>query len=280
MSLFASKLIATLVGAVLAVGAMLLPSLASAEARSYTFQGIEWGTGSAEAKQKLQASGFRLVRETNGPRPEFLMNNAWAEIKEINRGKRIVATGTMDGEPVEIELVFGTSDKLNHVIISSVFWNGTLAHAKRLAGLSSKMAEQLEAKHGAAVSKNTPFGFVDTATWRKADDGSSLTLYTRGTNGMMFYPRDKTQFRVVYSNEKYQTGTVTQTGKKTETTLLTSQNFDKAPAPAQKRADPLTTPTTAISASPTPGTTTTIPPGANTKRDTDGTSIWDGNHFR
>lgn len=279
MSAFATRLLKTLACAALMAGALLLPSFAAAE-KGYTFQSIEWGTSSTEAKQKLQAAGFRLVREVNGPRPEFLMNNAWAEIKEINRGKRVIATGTMNGEPVEVELVFGTGDKLNHVIVSSVFWNGTLAHAKRLAGLSTKTSQDLEAKHGAAASKNTPFGFVDTATWRKADDGSSLVMYTRGTNGMMFYPRDKTQFRVVYSNEKFQTGTVTATGQKTETTLLTSQTFDKAPQPAQKRADPLTTPTTAIAASPTPGTTTTIPPGANTKRDIDNTSIWDGNHFR
>lgn len=280
MSVFATKTIKAMTYAVLAAAVLLMPSWALAESKSYTFQGIEWGTHSAEAKQKLQAAGFRLVRETNGPRPEFLMNNAWAEIKEINRGKRVIATGTMHGEPVEVELVFGIGDKLNHVIVSSVFWNGTLAHAKRIAGLSTKTSQDLEVKHGIAAAKNTPFGFVDTATWRKAEDGSSLTLYTRGTNGMMFYPRDKTQFRVVYSNEKFLTGAVVQTGQKTETTLLTSQTFDKAPQPSQKRADPSTTPMAAISASPTPGTNTNIPPGTNTKRDIDATSIWDGNHFR
>ncbi|MGE0734891.1 MAG: hypothetical protein AB7G15_00710 [Alphaproteobacteria bacterium] len=285
MSVFANKIGKAVAIAVLAAAAFLLPSFlaptgAMAESKGYTFQGIEWGTGQAEAKKKLQEAGFRLVKETSGPRPEFLMNNAWAEIKPINRGKRVIATGTLHGEPVEVELVFGTADKLNHVIVSSVFWNGTLAHAKRMAGLSTKTAQELELKHGIATAKNTPFGFVDTAIWRKAADGSSLALYTRGTNGMMFYPRDKTQFRVVYSNEKYQTGTLVQTGPHTETTLLTAQTFDKAPAPSQKRADPSTTPMAAISAAPTPGITTPIPPGANTKREIDGTSIWDGNHFR
>ena len=61
----------------------------------------------------------------------------------------------------------------------------------------------MEDQFGPSAKKSQPFGFVDTATWAVAPDGSRMQLYVRGTNGFMFYPRDKTGLRVHFSNPRF-----------------------------------------------------------------------------
>ena len=187
------------VAAAMTIGA----GTALAAKNTYTFAGLKWGSSPKAAISKLKRQGFKRFRTAKGKRVEFVMRDAHGVFVRRNRGKRILARGKWSGERVTVEMIFGRNNKLQRVIVRTRNWNGTTKHAKRMTGLANTLTSQLENQFGPTAKKSQPFGFVDTATWAIASDGSRMQLYVRGTNGFMFYPRDKTGLRVHFSNPRF-----------------------------------------------------------------------------
>lgn len=193
--------------ALAAVAAMALGlSPAAAANESYTFAGLEWGSSPAEARQALAAQGFKVLDAVNGPRKEFVSDNAWGMYTTRDRGKRLVATGRIGGQDLNVELIFGNNEALERVIVVGPKWNGTMDHADRMRNLANALAGQLESQYGTPAERRDPFGFVDTATWQPAQDGSQAEFYVRATKGGVFFPGNETTMRLNFWNERYSGG--------------------------------------------------------------------------
>lgn len=176
---------------------------ASAVNDSYTFAGLKWGSSPQEVEKALAAQGFKVSDPQFGPRKEFISDNAWGQYTTRDRGKRLVAKGLIAGEKLDVELVFGTNDALQRIIVVGPKWNGTMEHSDSMRGLADSLASQLQLQFGEPAEKRDPFGFVDTATWLPARDGSQAELYVRATQGGIFFPGNETTMRVNFWNPKY-----------------------------------------------------------------------------
>lgn len=188
--------LAALVGAVL-VAALVLAAPASAEARkSYTFLDLEWGADMAAARAKLEKAGFKVARNpVEGHQEEFVVNGLHASLAAVDRGTRLVAAGKIAGMPVQVDLAFDKEERLNHVILTSKYWDGTIPGARALVDLATRIVMMYEERYGPAVKRKED-GWVDTALWPRAGDGSALAVYVRGIEGFMFSPSYKTALRV------------------------------------------------------------------------------------
>ena len=188
---------AVLLGAVALFGAAAaFAAPASAQARkSYTFLGLPWGASIEDARARLAKAGFAAVRQADGQQEEFVVSGLHAAITPMDRGRRLVAQGRFAGQPVQLDLAFDGEGRLNHVILTSRYWDGTIPGAKAMVDLATRTVMMLEERYGPAVKRKED-GWVDTALWPRAADGSALGVYVRGTQGFMFSPSYKTAMRV------------------------------------------------------------------------------------
>lgn len=175
-------------------------------AETYTFAGLRWGSSPKEVKKVLKSRGFAVRRVVKGPQRELAENGAWGKWVRRDRGKRMIARGKVGGLRTNVELVFGRNDALQRVIVRWPDWNGTIPHAKRLTKTANAVTKQLEGQYGRSNERRDPFGWIDTARWLPANDGSRMELIVRGTNGMLFYPGDRTGVRLHYWNTRYNKG--------------------------------------------------------------------------
>ncbi|MCW5771412.1 MAG: hypothetical protein KIT16_07230 [Rhodospirillaceae bacterium] len=177
------------------------PSLAQAR-KSYTFLGLEWGSSIEDVRAKLAAAGFRLAsRPLDGPQPEFVVAGLQAALTTVDRGLRLVANGRFAGQPVRVDLSFGKDERLHHVIVTSQYWDGTIPGARALVDLSTRMVMFYEERYGAALKRKDD-GWIDTALWPRAADGSVMAIYVRGVDGFMFSPSYKTALRADFVGGK------------------------------------------------------------------------------
>jgi hypothetical protein len=200
---------AAIVGA-LGAAAMTLGAPALAQQKSvdsYTFQGLSWGMNAAQAKSVLAKAGFRVTGQVAGKRREFAIDRLHAVYSVLDRGKRLIAVGRLEGYPVTVELAFGKNDRLNHVFIMSSFWNRTIPGARALISQAEKTVAALEKQYGLA-KKRIDDRWPDTAYWGNAKDGSTLTVHVRGINGFMFSPSYNTAMRIDYANAKFNGGQI------------------------------------------------------------------------
>lgn len=181
---------------VLLAAALAVAASASAQARkSYTFLDLEWGAEIDAARAKLARAGFQSVKQTEGQQEEFVVNGLHAAIAAVDRGRRLVAQGRLAGQPVQLDLAFDKDGGLNHVIVTSKYWDGTIPGARALVDLATRAVMMFEERYGPAVKRKDD-GWVDTALWPRAGDGSVLAVYVRGTEGFMFSPSYKTALRI------------------------------------------------------------------------------------
>lgn len=182
---------------------LLATAPAAAFSETYGFAGLDWGSTPEMAARQLRAQGFKVERPVSGARREFVERNAWGAFAYMDRGKRLVARGLVAGRRVTVDLVFGYNDGLERIIIGAPDWDGTRAGAARMTKFADTLTSQLEDRYGRSYDKRTPFGFIDTARWMPARDGSRMELYVRGTNGYMFFPNDTTSLRVHIWNDRF-----------------------------------------------------------------------------
>ncbi len=183
--------------------AVALASPASAQARkSYNFLELEWGADIPSAQAKLAKAGFRVTKPpVEGHQEEFVVVGLHASIATVDRGKRLVAAGKIAGQPVQVDLAFDKQDRLNHVIVTSKYWDGTIPGAKTMVDMATRIVMLYEERYGPAIKRKED-GWVDTALWPRAADGSLLAVYVRGTEGFMFSPSYKTALRVDFVGGK------------------------------------------------------------------------------
>jgi hypothetical protein len=186
-----------------AVGLMAAISGVASAAESYTFANLRWGCSPAEARKQLKSQGFKVKRVVKGPQRELVEDGAWGKWVKKDRGKRMIAAGKVGGLPTQVQLIFGHNNKLQRVIVGWKDWNGSIPHAKRLTHMANAVTKQLESRYGRSNERRDPFGWIDTARWLPASDGSRMEFMIRGTNGMLFYPGDKTGVRLNFWNTAY-----------------------------------------------------------------------------
>jgi len=206
--------------AVTSIAAAALCALAGtalAANNSYTFAGLKWGSSPEAASQALKSKGFTLGPTVTGPQRELVESGAWGEFRNVDRGKRLLATGTVAGQKADVQLIFGTSNRLDRIIVSLPDWNGTVGHAEQLTRAASTLTSQLEKQYGATTEKRDFFGWPDTARWQPASDGSRMEMLIRGTHGMMFYPGDKTGVRLNLWNDSFGGGSQPAFGTRPQT---------------------------------------------------------------
>lgn len=175
--------------------AALAPPSAAQARKSYTFLDLAWGSDVDTVRARLQAAGFRIAGPlVEGAQPEFVVAGLLASLASVDRGTRLVANGRIAGQPVRVDLSFGKDQRLNHVIVTSQYWDGTVAGARALVDLSTRLVMLYETRYGAAIKRKDD-GWVDTALWPRAADGSLLAIYVRGIDGFMFSPSYKTALR-------------------------------------------------------------------------------------
>ena len=179
-----------------AVAMCAFAGAASAASDTYSFEGLKWGSSPDAAAQALKSKGFHLGPTVTGPQRELVEEGAWGEFRNIDRGKRILATGTVAGQKANVQLIFGNNNQLDRIIVGLPDWNGTVRHAEQLTRAATTLTSQLEKQYGATTEKRDFFGWPDTARWQPASDGSHMEMLIRGTHGMMFYPGDKTGVRL------------------------------------------------------------------------------------
>lgn len=180
--------------AMVAALAFAAPAAAQAQ-KSYTFLDMAWGTDMEGVREKLTRAGFQGIRQTEGPQEEFVVNGLHAAVAAVNRGQRLVAQGRFAGQPVQVDLAFDKDGKLNHVIVTSKYWDGTIPGARVLVDQTARWVMMFEERYGAATKRKDD-GWIDTALWPRAADGSVLAVYVRGTEGFMFSPSYKTALRI------------------------------------------------------------------------------------
>jgi hypothetical protein len=180
-----------------ALACLALAAPASAEARkSYTFLDLDWGTEPDAARARLEKAGFKVARNpVEGHQEEYVVVGLHAAIATVDRGKRLVASGKIAGHAVQVDLAFDKEERLNHVIVTSKYWDGTIPGAKALVDLATRIVMMYEERFGPAIKRKED-GWVDTALWPRAGDGSALAVYVRGIDGFMFSPSYKTALRV------------------------------------------------------------------------------------
>jgi hypothetical protein len=189
------------IASIAAVALCAFAGTASAASDSYTFAGLKWGSSPEAASQALKSKGFHLGPTVSGPQRELVEKGAWGEFVSVDRGKRMIATGTVAGQKADVQLIFGNNNQLDRVIVSLPDWNGTVPHAEQLTRAATTLTSQLEKQYGATTEKRDFFGWPDTARWQPASDGSHMEVLIRGTHGMMFYPGDKTGVRLNLWND-------------------------------------------------------------------------------
>jgi len=183
----------------LAALAFAAAATASAQARkSYTFLDLSWGADIETARGKLAKAGFQVVKQTEGQQEEFVVKGLHAAVAAVDRGRRVVAQGRLAGQPVQLDLAFDKNEKLNHVIVTSKYWDGTIPGAKAIVDLATRTVMMFEERYGPAVKRKED-GWVDTALWPRAEDGSAIAVYVRGTEGFMFSPSYKTALRIDFA---------------------------------------------------------------------------------
>lgn len=174
--------------------ALAMPAAAQAQ-KSYTFLDLAWGSDMDAVRAKLTRAGYQAIRQTEGPQEEFVVNGLHAAVASVNRGQRLIAQGRFAGQPVQVDLAFDKDGRLNHVIVTSKYWDGTIPGARTIVDLTARWVMMFEERYGAAVKRKDD-GWVDTALWPRAADGSVLAVYVRGTEGFMFSPSYKTALRI------------------------------------------------------------------------------------
>jgi hypothetical protein len=212
---------------------LLLPGAATAQqkqADSYTFVGLAWGATEADARKHLATRGFRVTGASAGRQREFTINDLHANYALVDRGRRLVAVGRLVGQPVTVDLVFGTNNKLHHVIIKSRDWLGTINDARTMIRTAEGIVQMYETQFGEA-RKTKDDGWIDTAVWPTAKDGSTLTVHTRGVSGFMFSPSYKTAIRVDFFNRRF-------AGPGTAASVPAGSNEPPAREPAAAVSDP------------------------------------------
>lgn len=185
---------------VLALTGMLSGTYA---AGSYTFNGLSWGSSPEDCAEVLRTKGFKISKPKTGPATEYVRMDAWLDIRKVDRGKRMTAKGKYLGEAVFVDLVFGFNNQLERVHVRTALWDQTQKGGARMAKSADKLADHFEREFGTAREISNPYGYVDTAEWHSASDGSSMELFLRGTEGFMFYPPHKTVLHISFSNPRY-----------------------------------------------------------------------------
>ena len=180
--------------AAIAAMALALPAAAQAQ-KSYTFLDLAWGSDMDAVRAQLTRAGYQAIRQTEGPQEEFVVNGLHAAVASVNRGQRLIAQGRFAGQPVQVDLAFDKDGRLNHVIVTSKYWDGTIPGARTIVDQTARWVMMFEERYGAAVKRKDD-GWVDTALWPRAADGSVLAVYVRGTEGFMFSPSYKTALRI------------------------------------------------------------------------------------
>lgn len=203
---------------------------------SYTFAGLRWGSSPAQAKRVLKSRGFKVRRIVRGPQRELAENGAWGKWVKRDRGKRMIARGKVGGMKTDVELVFGRNNALQRVIVRWPDWNGTIPHAKRLTKMATAVTKQLEGEYGRSNERRDPFGWIDTARWLPAEDGSHMELIVRGTNGMLFYPGDRTGVRLHFWNARYRKGGAQTAGQTPKYGPGHTQNIKAKPSSRKSRS--------------------------------------------
>jgi hypothetical protein len=232
-------------GAVVAavgIAALMFGMPASAQQKpidSYNLPGLAWGMKSADAQKALAAAGFKVTATAAGKRREFAIDRLHAVYVNLDRGKRIIASGRYEGFPVTAELAFGKHDSLNHIFLMSSYWNGSIPGARALIAQAEKTVTALETKYGPA-KKRIDDRWPDTAYWGHAKDGSTLTVHVRGVNGFMFSPSYKTAMRIDYYNAKFNGGQIA--GVKVDLNATGWSDGPIAPAYAPVANSPRTAP--------------------------------------
>jgi len=172
-------------------------------AGSYTFNGLIWGSSPEDAAKALREKGFKISKPKTGPATEYARMDAWLDIRRVDRGKRMTAKGKYLGETVFVDLVFGFNNQLERVHVRTALWDQTQKGGARMTKAADKLADHLEREFGTANEKSDPYGYVDTAAWGHANDGSTMEMFMRGTEGFMFYPPHKTVLTISFSNPRY-----------------------------------------------------------------------------
>jgi len=196
--------------AAIGVAAALIGAPAVAQQQpvaSYNLPGLSWGMKSADAQKALAQHGFKVTGQALGKRREFAIDRLHAVYSAIDRGKRVLAVGKIEGYPVTVELAFGKQDQLNHVFIMSAYWNRTIVGARQIITQAEKTVEAFEKQYGPA-KKRIDDRWPDTAYWGNAKDGSTLTVHVRGINGFMFSPSYQTAMRIDFANPKFSGGAI------------------------------------------------------------------------
>lgn len=193
----------TLIGfAAALIAALAFAASAAAQSqKSYTFLDLAWGSDIDAVRAKLARSGFQGIRQAEGPQEEFVVNGLHAAVAAVNRGQRLVAQGRFAGQPVQVDLAFDKEGRLNHVIVTSKYWDGTIPGARVIVDQTMRWVMMFEERYGAATKRKDD-GWVDTALWPRAADGSVLAVYVRGTEGFMFSPSYKTALRIDFVGGK------------------------------------------------------------------------------
>jgi hypothetical protein len=182
--------------------AMTIGAGASAQQKqndTYSFAGLRWGMGASEARAQLARSGFKVTGQTAGKQREFAVDRLHAVYATLDRGKRIVAQGRIANYPFTAELAFGSGDKLNHVILTSRNWDGTIQGGRAMIDLAERIVAGYERSYGEA-RKRRDDNWVDSAAWAPARDGSQLAVHVRAINGFMFSPSYRTALRIDFAN--------------------------------------------------------------------------------
>lgn len=216
-----------LIAAAVAVGIALIASGAKA-ASSYAFNGLQWGASTKEAMTYLRGKGFKVSKPTSGPSTEYVQMNAWLDIRKVDRGKRMKATGKYLGEKIVLDLIFGFNDRLERVHMRTPLWDGTQKGGKKMTQVADKLTAHLEDSFGRAIEKQKPYGFIDTARWTRASDGSNMEMFMRGTEGFMFYPPHKTVLNVSFWNSRYSSSpaAIASSGQNTEPYAVNQNNLE------------------------------------------------------
>lgn len=192
--------------AVVGIGAVVAGLGAGAQQRdSYVFAGLQWGMSAKDARAQLARSGFKVTGQSAGKQREFAVDRLHAVYATHDRGSRVLAQGAVEGYGMSVELAFGKNDKLNHVIIHSRFWDGTVKGGRSMIDMAEKIVATYEKRYGPATKRGDD-GWADAAVWSEAKDGSQLAIHVRGINGFMFSPSYRTAMRIDFANSKFNNG--------------------------------------------------------------------------
>lgn len=202
---------------------------ATATGPTYTFAGLTWGSTPEQVTRHLVQKGFKVSSPKDGPVTEFVEMNAWLDVRTVDRGKRLFATGSFLGAKVEVDLVFGFNDRLERVHLRVPTWDGTRKGAKQMVATGDRLVAHYEQNFGRPYEKRDPFGFIDTARWSPAADGSHVEMYIRGSEGFMFYPEHTTSLSINFWNNAYRSDLPTiATGSGRSTPYLVGDQPDAA----------------------------------------------------